>query len=772
MEHAPFPLVAQAQILDEQQRHVANLVALAHTHAQKGYASCQDAVAKNQRALDEIARESNPRRLGQDLNEYLIDLGQRQVLFLDCLRRRGDIFLEHEEVGARPVLAFEYETIVDGAQLARPVNYSLVRIIPPEGALQRDTGRPYIIIDPRAGHGSGIGGFKDESEVGCALRGGHPVYFVIFSRHPKPGQTLADVCEAEAEFVREVRRRHPRSPKPIIIGNCQGGWATMLLAATNPDITGPIVANGAPLSYWAGQTGKYPMRYLGGLYGGILPALILSDLGNGLFDGANLVLNFEMLHPGRTWWTKHFETFSAVDTDAQRYLDFERWWGSFYFMSEAEIRWIIGELFIGNKLARGVAQLDERTHVDLRTIQSPIIIFASHGDNITPPQQALNWIPDLYRGVDEIRVRGQRIIYTIHENVGHLGIFVSSEVAGKEHQTIFSTLKAIEALAPGLYEMVITSETGAGIDKRYRVAFEERSVDDILALDDGRHDESALATVARLSELGAEVYDLTWRPFIKAAATPQSAQALVAMHPLRVQRHALSSRNPWLASLPAMADNIRAQRSPAAPDNPYLRLERFGGELVTQWWNGVRDVNEFMIEWTFNVMYGSPAARALGAPRSRHVSDAPLGDLRGLANVQEALDRIEEGGFPEAVIRMLILLARASGSVRRSRLERSNRMLETAEPFASLTPKHKTRIVHRESLIVGFETEEALRTLPKLISDVEDRRRAMALCREVAGAVEEMSEAVVATFRRFAEVLEVESGIDVNASRSGEAVSG
>ena len=75
MEHAPFPLVAQAQILDEQQRHVANLVALAHTHAQKGYASCQDAVAKNQRALDEIARESDPRRLGQDLNEYLIDLG-------------------------------------------------------------------------------------------------------------------------------------------------------------------------------------------------------------------------------------------------------------------------------------------------------------------------------------------------------------------------------------------------------------------------------------------------------------------------------------------------------------------------------------------------------------------------------------------------------------------------------------------------------------------------------------------------------------------------
>jgi pimeloyl-ACP methyl ester carboxylesterase len=430
-EPARFPSLVQPHMLHGQQRYVANLAALAQTHAEKWQKSWSDAYTRNQRTLEELTRRIDPQCFAQDLNEYLVDLGQRQVLFLDCLRRRGDLFLEHEEVGARPVLAFEYETIVDGATLPRPVNYSLVRIIPPEGTPQRETGRPYVIIDPRAGHGSGIGGFKDESEVGCALRGGHPVYFVVFSRHPKDGQTLADVCTAEAAFVREVRRRHPRSPKPIIIGNCQGGWATMLLAATNPDITGPIVANGAPLSYCAGQAGKYPMRYLGGLYGGILPALILSDMGNGLFDGANLVLNFEMLHPGRTWWTKHFDAFSAVDTDAERYLDFERWWGSFYYMSEAEIRWIIGELFIGNKLARGLAHLDERTHVDLRDIQSPIIIFASHGDNITPPQQALNWIADLYQGVDEIRVRGQRIIYTIHENVGHLGIFVSRRWPGR-----------------------------------------------------------------------------------------------------------------------------------------------------------------------------------------------------------------------------------------------------------------------------------------------------------------------------------------------------
>jgi hypothetical protein len=263
--------------------------------------------------------------------------------------------------------------------------------------------------------------------------------------------------------------------------------------------------------------------------------------------------------------------------------------------------------------------------------------------------------------------------------------------------------------------------------------------------------------VARLAELGAEAYDLTWRPWLKACVTPQSAEAAVALHPLRAQRYALSSRNPWLADVPAAAANVRAQRTPAAADNPYRQWERFCGELVTQWWSGVRDLNEFTIEWTFHCLYGSPAARAVGAPRSRRVSDAPLGDLRALATVQDALDRIEEGGFPAGVVRMLILLARARGTIRKDRLERSNHMLETVEPFASISPKHKTRIVHRESLIVAFEPDAALNTLPTLLAGQDERRRAIELCLDVAGPLEEMSGAVLETFRRFGEVLGVDS---------------
>ena len=84
-----------------------------------------------------------------------------------------------------------------------------------------------------------------------------------------PGQTVEDVCHAEARFVSEVAARHPAAEgKPCLIGNCQAGWQIMMMAAIHPELAGPILLAGSPLSYWAGVRGKNPMRYLGGILGG------------------------------------------------------------------------------------------------------------------------------------------------------------------------------------------------------------------------------------------------------------------------------------------------------------------------------------------------------------------------------------------------------------------------------------------------------------------------------------------------------------------------
>jgi len=244
------------------------------------------------------------------------------------------------------------------------------------------------------------------------------------------------------------------------------------------------------------------------------------------------------------------------EDEAERYLEFERWWSGFYFMNENEIRWIVDNLFIGNKLARGGVSLDAGQHVDLRNIRAPIIIFASHGDNITPPPQALNWIADIYKDVRQIKARGQKIIYTIHDTIGHLGIFVSSSVAKKQHSQITSALKTIEDLSPGLYEMKIVEVKGEGVDRTYEVDFEERSIEDVLKLDGDRDDELPLSAIARFSQFGADLYQMTLRPFIKSVVSKASAQQLVDSNPLRMRRYAMSDRNPLLTAMVPLAEAV------------------------------------------------------------------------------------------------------------------------------------------------------------------------------------------------------------------------
>ncbi|HTO79146.1 MAG TPA: alpha/beta fold hydrolase [Methylocystis sp.] len=693
------------------------------------------------------------RRLLEDAFVYSLDAAQRSVLTLDALRQRAENDKEHEAEGTPPVLVYASEVVVDGRELARPVNYVLLRILPSEGVQVFDWKRPYMIIDPRAGHGAGIGGFKSDSQVGVALHDGHPVYFVIFRPQPEPGQRLADVMQAEAEFVREIARRHPQSPKPIVVGNCQGGWATMALAAANPDITGPLVINGAPLATWSGRLGENPMRYNGGLFGGATPALLLSDLGHGVFDGAWLVANFEMLNPGRNFFGKYYDLFVDPEDGRERFLDFERWWGGFHYMNEAEIRWIVEQLFIGNKLSRGAAQMEPGRTLDFKTIRSPIILFASRGDNITPPQQALNWIADTYLNEHEIRVRGQRIIYMVHDKVGHLGIFVSSSIAKKEHAEVTSTMKTIEALAPGLYEMTIEEQIGEGVHAHFRVSFEERKVSDILSVDDDRGEEQDFAAVARLSETLSNTYDLMMRPLVQSLVTPEAAQAFRAMHPARAQRRVFGPANPLMALVPVAAESARAQRLVAASDNPFLLAERLWAEGVMQAFDLWRDLRDAMIETTFLSIYGSPLMHWVGRDYDYRRAQLRPEELRYLPKVEAALHHVDRGGFSEAVIRMMLMLSGARGSVRRDRLERSAHMLSHDKPFASLGQAKRAQIIAEQSTIVEFAPEGALEALPLLLETPQARQDALGAVEFVAGSLEEMEPRTLAMLQKIRAVL-------------------
>src|SRR5258706_3473307 len=473
--------------------------------------------------------------------EYMVDAGQRSVLFFDIMRQRGDQYREHIAQTAPNVLSYAAELIIDGRKLEQPVNYALVRIIPPKGVEIDLERRPFIVVDPRAGHGPGIGGFKADSEIGVAMKAGHPCYFVGFLPEPMPGQTVERVASDESIFIEKVMEWHPEADgKPCVIGNCQAGWAIMILASLRPELFGPVIVAGAPLAYWAGVHGQYPMRYSGGLLGGSWLTALTSDLGAGKFDGAWLVQNFEGQNPSNTLWTKQYNVYSNVDTEADRYLEFERWWGGHVNLNAEEIQFIVDELFVGNNLAAGRIKMSDGQVVDLRKISSPIVVFCSKGDNITPPQQALGWILDLYDDVDEIRAYGQTIVYTVHETVGHLGIFVSGGVAKKEHAEFSSNIDLIDVLPPGLYEATFEAKSADTANPElaagnWIMRCERRTLDDIRAMGGNTaEDERRFATAARVSEINLANYRNFVQPWVRAAVTPQNADWMRQRHPLPV----------------------------------------------------------------------------------------------------------------------------------------------------------------------------------------------------------------------------------------------
>jgi len=698
--------------------------------------------------------------------EYIIDATQRGILFCDVMRQRSNQYRDHLAEKVPNVLDYKAELVMDGRTLKRPVNYLLVRIVPPEGVEIDPARRPFVVVDPRAGHGPGIGGFKADSEIGVAMKAGHACYFVGFMPDPMPGQTIEDIARAEATFLEKVIALHPQADgKPCVIGNCQAGWAVMILAAIRPELFGPIILAGAPLSYWAGVHGQNPMRYSGGLLGGSWLTALTSDMGGGKFDGGKLVANFENQNPANTLWTKQYNVYSKVDTEAPRYLEFERWWGGHVNLNAEEIQFIVDELFVGNKLAAGRIETSDGTAVDLRTIRSPIVVFCSKGDNITPPQQALDWVLDLYDDVDEIRSFGQTIVYTVHETVGHLGIFVSGGVAKKEHNEFSSNIDLIDMLPPGLYEATFERKAGDTtnpdlVEGEWVMRCEQRTLDDIRAMGcNSPEDERRFATAARVSEINLSLYRAFMQPMVKAVFTPQVAEWLKRWDTGRIQYEAFTDANPFMPALASAAEKVREQRKPASADNPFIVAQEKASEQIVKALDGWRERQEKLSESIFLAVYGSPALQAAvgidpAVARPRRPGKSPLHTELRNKRIAELKSLITKGGLQECTIRGLVYVGMARGFVD-ERGVAALRRIRLTEESSRLTLAQFKAMAREQFFLLLLDPEATLAAIPKLLpADVAERRKGLAAIRNVLSAAGEISGEAAERLKKVTELFE------------------
>ncbi|MDS4043047.1 MAG: DUF3141 domain-containing protein [Candidatus Competibacter sp.] len=707
-------------------------------------------MTNSSQSLSTLSTQPTLPAVAQQAVDYWVDGWQRTILFWDVLRQRSDQYYAQKAKAVPNVLSFGVDLVLDGRTFERPVNYGLVRVKPPEGVAIDPKKRPFVVVDPRAGHGPGIGGFKADSELGVAMRAGHPCYFVGFTPDPMPGQTIEDIMRAEAVFLEKVIALHPEADgKPCVIGNCQAGWAVMMVAATRPELFGPIIIPGSPLSYWAGVEGQNPMRYTGGVLGGSWLTALTSDLGNGKFDGAYLVENFENQNPANTLWTKNYDLWSKVDTEGPRFLEFEKWWGGHVNLNAEEMQWIVDQLFVGNRLATAEIITSDGVRIDLRNIRSPIICFCSKGDNITPPQQALGWIVDLYAKDDDLRACGQTIIYAIHESIGHLGIFVSGGVAKKEHQEFASNIDLIDVLPPGLYEAVMTLKTADAVNPElasgdWIVRFEPRTLDDVRAIvQPSLENERRFAAAKRVSEINLGLYRSLFQPFVQAFASTQTAEWLHKLNPSELPFELFSDRNPLMRQIAQLAEQVRGQRRPASPDNPLFQVQAMISDGIIAALDGYRDLRDRSLEQIFLTLYSSPLLQALVGLRA---SDEPPRRRPGVEperiafiqqRIAELKTRIAEGGLREAAIRGLVYIGMVGPGVD----ERAfNELRQIRAEHGGLTLAEFKQVLREQFFALLLDRDEALAAIPKMLpADAAARAKMLAAIRQVASAAGEIT---------------------------------
>lgn len=660
--------------------------------------------------------------------DYSIDAWQRAVLYADVMRQRGDQYREHLEDDAPHVLDFAYDVVVSGRDLPRPVNYGLARIQALEDVPVEPHKRPFVVVDPRAGHGPGIGGFKAESEVGVALAAGHPCYFIGFGPDPEPGQTVEDVMRAEIAFLEKVTELHPHSEgKPAVVANCQAGWQILMAAALRPELFGPIIVAGTPVSYWAGWPGKNPMRYAGGLLGGSWATALASDLGNGRFDGAHLVQNFESLNPANTLWGKQYNLYANIDTEAPRYLGFEKYWGGHVFLNAVEMQYIVDNLFIGNRLSSAELVTSDGIRLDLRNIRSPIVVFCSNGDNISPPPQALGWITDLYRDDDEVISHDQTIVYAVHDDIGHLGIFVSGSVGRKEHQKFASNIDLIDVLPAGIFQAEIQDKTedmpqAELVEGDFVLSFKARRVEDVRAIvQPDEENDRKFAAVNQVSRINLGLYRQFVQPWVRSRSTPALAHWLQSVHPLRIAYERWSSRHPLASTVAEQARHIREARLPVASDNPFVQWQQAYSDALVSALDHWRIQRDNTYERTFNLIYGSPWIQAVAGlaaddqPSRPHPGVSPEHRAFVAEESKRLRAEIDQGGLLEAAIRALLSVRRFQGEADERRANLAAQM-QQPDYLATFNMTTFRALFRRQAKLMRLDLDATIAAIPALLA--------------------------------------------------------
>ena len=162
------------------------------------------------------------------------------------------------------------------------------------------------------------------------------------------------------------------------------------------------------------------------------------------------------------------------------------------------------------------------------------------------------------------------------------------------------------------------------------------------------------------------------------------------------------------------------------------KLEELNAELISAGLDYYRATRDALAETAFFTTYGNIHLGYLAEqPVAQQAADDRFADPRQRPVVRQALERMTEGGYPEAFARVGFLLAGTDEPIPLSLL---TTVQELIRDYADLTPPlpidQWRRIRGEQEIIARYEPERAIETLPQLLN-ADDRARLLALIERV-----------------------------------------
>ena len=272
-------------------------------------------------------------------------------------------------------------------------------------------GIPTLIDAPHAGHTAMIADYhKDQSLVQSLLDNG--IGHVALTDWKTATDDMKDL-EIDNYLADMVVAIDDLGGRVNLVGLCQGGWVSAMIAARFPEKVNALVLAGAPIDADAGDgpikrmAHKTPLSFYRELV----------ELGGGLMKGKVMLQGWKNMHPAQHYMQDQIDLYEHIDDPI--YIAKEETFDSWYENPiDLPGRWylqVIQQIFQENRLAKGeFVGLGRK--LDLKKITCPTYLLAGADDDITTPEQVLD-------AAKHIGTPRDRIVSKTVPG-GHIGLFM------------------------------------------------------------------------------------------------------------------------------------------------------------------------------------------------------------------------------------------------------------------------------------------------------------------------------------------------------------